>query len=284
MNKFTFLCGIAVMVANTTAHAQTNTRSITNMFPAGYKFRVLENDSPSKTTLGKFVREMGNPDPFINHLGSPTRYNFAISYQQKGYQYLDDVELAGQRAFEQSATYGLREVAVSYLPIGQYELGAENIGLWFVHGAIGNTAEEQSELVTPIPSASEVSWWNRARQDHLYDFGIRLFNTRPYVYGRLRLGHFENRPFATVSGRWYYDPRRNTDEIKIESVFAMPYDLGLAMGASVDPLRAGDNNSFSFRLQHITHNEILKAWSIGLVQNHSTTIVFQLDLPWPEKH
>ena len=283
MKKSLWIGGLLTTMTAVHAHAEvTDTNATKNLFPDNYQF-TLPARAPTYTTfLSKFVSEFGTPDTFVNHLGSPSMFQWATIYERGTVNYIEAINAAGQRSFEDAANYGLREAAISYFPVEEYESYAEATGISLLHGIIGNTAEEQRSMISAIPNASEYSWWRQARADGAYDYGLRPFNSSPYLYGHVRVGHYAGQPFATISGRWYYDVKHSSDHMAIESTFNMPRNYGFQVGTSFDPFKATDSQqtSFSFRLQHFESDSIIKSWSIGLQQNNHTTLVAQLDWAW----
>ena len=262
---------------------------IRQLFPADYPYRPFRKKPTDETFSSKFATEFSKPDTFVNHLGSPSMFQWVNMYEQGTQDPIQAFDDAGRRSFEDAASYGLREAVASYIPTEDYELRAKHIesrvkhiGISFVHGIIGNTAEEQRSLVSAIPNASEYSWLKQARADGLYDYGMRPFNSSPYLYGYTRVGHYVGQPFATISGRWYYDLKHNKEHMAIESIFSMPLNYGFQVGTSFDPFNANDSErtSFSFRLQHFKYDSVFKSWSVGLQQNGHTTLVAQLDWTW----
>ncbi len=279
MNKSLLLGGLLTTVA----HAGIgDTDALRNLFPADYPFQSLEKPPVYKTLLAKFVKEFGRPDTFINNMGSPSLFDRAVSFQQANYNDVTWINDKGQRSFGDAAGYGIREAAVSYFPVKEFESDIQDIGSRFTHVVIGDTAEEQRLMVSAIPNASEYSWMKQAREDGAYNYNLRPFNSSPYLHGYMKVGHFAGQSLATVSGRWYYDLRHSKDHMSFETIFNMQHNYGFQVGASFDPFNfnASDTTSCSMRLQHFGQNGIFKSWSIGVVQNSQTTLVAQLGWFW----
>ena len=278
MKKLCVICS-AIMLGYTVYSATPFTNSVLkDLFPTNYIFKPLDKPFECYTLGSKFAYRVGTSDTFANNLSVPSDMSWAWNYQHRGYDYLDEVNNAGRRSCEDSFNYGLRETAVSYFPVDQYESDIQDFGAHFFHGIIGNTAEEQQTIISATPSASSISWWKQARKNG-YDYGLRPFNSSPYLYGRFPLGSYQGQPWAVVSGRWYYTIRHNSEHIEVQTTFAMPYNYSFQIGVSVDPFRieaVNGGSSFSLRLQHVVNNTIFDSWWIGFEQNHQSTVVAAL--------
>ncbi|MEI8249030.1 MAG: hypothetical protein WCG07_00860 [Candidatus Taylorbacteria bacterium] len=258
-----------------------HTNATIEIFPPEYSYRHIEYTEPEKTLLAKWVGEMNrHPDPFINAFGNPAEYTWATRLQTARYDWNDTYNGAGQHAFESTAGDALREASVSYFPVEQYESWGEHALAWFIHGTIGNTAEAEHKTITAVPDASDVSWYSE-NQVKRFDGGVRLFDDRPYVYGRARIGSYQGRPFATVAGRWYYDIGRGSDRIELETTLAMPYKFNWKVAMQTDPFHFSDQNGavVSTYIQHVD-GSIFDHMSLGVVQNHETLVVAMANFKW----
>ena len=258
-----------------------STNATIPLFPPHYTYRDIERPESEKTLLAKWVGEMNrHPDPFINAFGNPSGYTWAVRLQNSRYDWNDTYAGAGQRAFESTAGDAFREASVSYFPVERYESWGEHALAWFVHGTIGNTAEAEHKAITAVPNASDATWYSED-QVKRFDGGVRLFDDRPYIYGRSRIGSFDGRPFATVAGRWYYDIRRGNDRMELETIFAMPYKFNWKVAMQTDPFHFGDQNGavVSTYIQHVD-GSIFDHMSLGVVQNHETLVVATANFKW----
>lgn len=182
-----------------------------------------------------FPRELGTKGTpaFLDRFGPGTALRWTRSFNSDGYDFHNRISSAG-RGFVQSMFINAgRETAVQWPEIEDWKDWAGNLFI----GTIGNTAEIGTESVSSIPTASELSLWQRMKDDGIVSYGIRLFDGNPYGYVGARWGHWHNEPIVLSLVRLRYDPIRLRPKIDAQITMPLPCSSQLTMGVSFDPSR-----------------------------------------------
>src|SRR2546430_16856771 len=97
----------------------------------------------------------------------------------------------------------LRIAAVEALPLDSWQDGWLHWAGHLIAGTIGNPEEQHLGLVSGSYSAVRSSWESASKETHL-QWGIRPWNTYPYLYVLAHAGRFEGQPLLTLEARAGY--------------------------------------------------------------------------------
>ena len=135
-------------------------------------------------------------------------------------------------------TDSLRIAAVEALPLDSWQNDWANWMGHLIASAIGNPEEQHLGLVSGSYSAVRSSWESASTEARV-QWGIRPWNTYPYIYILAHAGRFEGRPLLTLEARAGY---RLFDAPRIEARLTtqLPASFRIAGGMAFDPSRIGE--------------------------------------------
>ena len=250
----------------------------------------------------KFVEE-GPADPDINLFGAVTetvtkrgqiaslsRFGYANDFDiiraqfEKRYNSLEYFHRQGANMFlriirDTARIHTTRGLSVD--GIANAIILQEGPLLSIFDGSVGNIGEERQDAVS-VYSATESQfdylWKNSFQKNGVIAYGIRPFNSQPYVYATFGLGHLEGRPVTwNIRLRSDFD-NSGLDMLKIEqTVFVhLAKRANIAIGLSLYPTQVSDSDhglSASVRFERLVGAKFDKYWSIGASSNSRETVV-----------
>ena len=191
-------------------------------------------------TLGNKMERSGT-DATMDHFGPLTTLSYINLSDTIGYRTHDYISSTGRDTVERTAIDSLRETAATF-SIAQDWKWLDD--LWA--GSIGNTAEENYNVVSITPSESEKTFWQNIKSDGSMNYGIRLDN--PSIYTTIRAGHWLHNPLFIIHARINYRPinRSNAD---LDMAIPLPFGE-MSGGISFDLIGSRRATVTSFRISH----------------------------------
>jgi hypothetical protein len=234
------------------------------------------------TVLDSYSRELETRGTaaYIDEFGYPSMINWVRASDAKGYGINASVASAGKSVMRRTVLYSLRETAAE-MPLS---LGWRNWAENLFAGTIGNTAEGEINTLSPMPSATEASYWKQLQSDENLFYGFRPIEDRPYAYIGTQWGHSGDNPAAITLIRWHYDPLRTASKIDAQVSFPMPGRSQFSIGTSFQPERAvsaGFRPGMSTRwVWAFGHSPLDGGCFIGAVVGNGSRIDAGISFPW----
>jgi len=170
---------------------------------------------------------------FDRVLGPAAQLSWARRQNNLGYGSLDRFNSDGASLFTRIGVDSLRNAAVESFPT---EFWQEHWLGWFgnlINGTLGNSEEERVQLTTVSYSAVRSSWEKSGKSSSI-QWGLRPWNTSPYIYFLVQAGHFERRPVLTLESRAGYT-LFGSSKVEARLTLELPASFRIAASASMDP-------------------------------------------------
>lgn len=216
----------------------------TNQAAIPYSSDSIEWQSPPVMDVLKtrFLYEVGTSDDIVfdRLLGPASQLSWTRRQINSGYASIDRFTADGAGMMQKIGVDSLRTAAIEAFPLEAWQdhwLG------WFgniLAGTIGNP-EEEDIGITSIASSAVRSRWESETRDKSMEWGVRPWNTAPYVYLLTRGGHFDGKPLLTLETRMGYS-MSGSGKLENRLTLQLPASFRLAASASLDPARVGTSD------------------------------------------
>jgi len=170
---------------------------------------------------------------FDRILGPAAQLSWARRQNNLGYASVDRFNSDGASLFTRIGADSLRNAVVESFPT---EFWQEHWLGWFgnlINGTLGNSEEERVRLTTVSYSAVRSSW-EKSGKDTSFQWGLRPWNTSPYIYFLVQAGHFERKPLLTLESRAGYDIF-GSSKVEARLTVELPASFRIAASAAMDP-------------------------------------------------
>ena len=202
---------------------------------------TLQNANALDVLVDRFAREVTTDDRIVfdRFTGPPAQLAWMRTEIRFGAAAYESINGRGAGLFGTIGLDSLRIAAVDALPVESWQDGW---GRWAGHliaSAIGNPEEQHSALVSGSYSAIRSSWESASTETGI-QWGIRPWNTYPYVYILAHAGVFEGQPLLTFEAKAGY---RFLDAPRIEGRLTtqLPSSFRLAAGVGFGPSRMSEH-------------------------------------------
>lgn len=203
----------------------------------------------------RFFDEIGTSDDIVfdRVLGPASQLSWTRRQMNLQYASIERFNSDGAALFEKIGVDSLRTAAVEAFPV---ELWQDHWLGWigdFLTGTIGNPQEEDLRL-TSISASAVRSRWENDGNNASFQWGLRPWNTAPYVYLLERVGHFEGKPLLTLESRMGYS-MSGSGRFENRLTLQLPASFRLAGSASFNPEQMGSADpgatSFGITLERV---------------------------------
>jgi hypothetical protein len=198
---------------------------------------TLQNANALDVLVDRFSREVTSDDRLVfDRLVGPTaRLAWMRAENRSAAAAYDNINSQGRAMFAVIGVDSMRIAVVEALPLESWQEGWLRWAGQLIAGAIGNPEEQHLSLVSGSYSAMRSSW-ESASQETTLQWGIRPWNTYPYVYILTHAGRIEGHPLFTLEARAGY---RFFDAPRIEGRLTtqLPASFRIAGGVAFDPSR-----------------------------------------------
>ena len=230
---FSLICAVSILPIAQAAETNEDHPRFTVQDPV-----TLGNANALDVLIYRFSNQVMDSDRTVfDRISGPTAQLGKIRGENRfGGAFYDKLNRDGVGLFSTIGVDSLRIAAVDALPLDMWQ----NTSLrWLgklVNGVIGNPEEQHARLTSPSYSAVRSSWENLAG-DTGVQWGVRPWNTYPYVYVLAHAGRTDGKPLLTMAGRAGY---RFFDAPRIEGrvTFRLPASFRIAGGVGFDPSHA----------------------------------------------
>jgi hypothetical protein len=198
---------------------------------------TLQNANSLDVLVDRFAREVTTDDRLVfdRLVGPSARLAWMHAENRSSAAAYDGINARGAALFSTIGLDSLRIAAVEAMPLDSWQEGWLQWAGRLIAGALGNPEEQHLSLVSGSYSAMRSSWESASEQATL-QWGIRPWNTYPYVYVLAHAGRFEGQHLFTLEARAGY---RFFDAPRIEGRLTarLPASFRLAGGVAFDPSR-----------------------------------------------
>jgi len=231
------LCGAATFPTSGFADGETNQAAIPYSSPS----IALPNPPTMDVFTKRFFDEIGTSDDIVfdRLLGPASQLSSTRRQLNLRNGSIERFNSDGAGMFEKIGMDSLRTAAVEAFPVEVWQdhwLGW--LGDLFT-GTIGNPEEEDLRITSVAASAVRSRWEGDGRAASL-QWGVRPWNTSPYVYLLSGVGHFEGKRLLTLETRMGYSVY-GSGKFENRLTLQLPAAFRLAGSASFIPERMGSN-------------------------------------------
>jgi hypothetical protein len=267
------------------AEAQVSGTNDTNRASMKLLESLDQGDSGAHSLAWKtrFSYELGKSSALLyDRLGPVSALEIMRIFEQNRAQGLEIIDSRAKSAFERVTQNGAQETALAILPIEAWigrimpEENLQSFGRRLLTGAFGHTAEEETSDLPITYSASEQVWRIERETEGNYAWGIRP-RRAPYIFGTANLGHWNERPAASIIGRVRYLPLDRI-QISANATVPLPNSFEVTVGALSEPLHLGETTTASVRIERVGRRSVV---FMGLEHNDRENLfVCGLNLVW----
>jgi hypothetical protein len=198
---------------------------------------TLQNANALDVLVDRFSREVTSDDRLVfdRLVGPSARLAWMRTENRSAVGAYDNINSRGTAMFAVMGLDSMRIAAVEALPLDSWEDGWLQWAGRLIAGAVGNPEEQHLSLVSGSYSAIRSSW-ESASKDTILQWGVRPWNTYPYLYILTHAGRFEGHPLFTLEARAGY---RLFDAPRIEGRLTtqLPASFCIAGAVAFDPSR-----------------------------------------------
>ena len=236
---FFYAVAISVGAAN---ESQTNEADLYYASP----YLGISVPDESHSTVERLFREITSSDDVVfDRLSTVAARLDRINQQDRlGYGSREGLNAAGARLFGRIGLDSLRSFVAGALPLEMWQDSWEGWFGNFLAGTIGNPEEEHLRS-TSISYSAVRTTWERGNDDAGIQWGIRPWQTSPYVYVLAKAGHYEGRSLIMAEGRAGYT-MLGSSKIEGRVALALPASFQLSAGAALDPARMNSDGGTHF--------------------------------------
>lgn len=246
---------------------------------------------PIPGITGTYARELNSVQRlYFDRFGYPANIDWILRSDDGSYSIHENFASSGKNLFSDSLIYSARETAVKTAPLAEWEHSTEQWGrdnenaaswimrffAWTVRTAIGNTAEEDLNIVSATPSYQSLKHlrkFNWQSENGIWRtlYGWRPWRDNPYVYLNNAIGHNKDRPLIYTSLRCYgYLRPSDFGLLKLETqaIITLTKQSQLVFGAALYPFNIDSPEhptSASLRLEKVICGGV---GSIGATTSH----------------
>ncbi len=237
---------------------------------------AIEMKDPDTSVFGRYLHELRIADRiYYDRFGHPSRTDWLFLQDLYGYGIHESLARGGKNVVFDAILDSARETAVDVVPFEAWgqsveEWGQTNtynpswmarVASWTIRTSIGNTEEEDIEMVSAKTSYRSISRlkrfsWQNGDGSWKTIYGWRVWRDNPYVYLNNSIGHFKDRPLIYTSVRCYgYLRPGDFGLIKLETqaTVAISDRTQMVIGGSFCPLddERPDSAALSIRLERV---------------------------------
>jgi hypothetical protein len=229
---------------------------------------TLENHLDLDVLRETFIDEVATSEDIVfdRVLGPVAQLSWARRQNNLGYASLERFNAEGASMFAKVGLDSLRNAAVEAFPTDFWQDHWLGWFASFVSGTLGNSEEERVQLTTVSYSAVRSSWEKSGRNTSI-QWGLRPWNTSPYLYFLVQAGHFEGRPLLTLESRAGYT-LFGSSKVEARLTLELPASFRLAASAAMDPGRVNSGEPGS-RFVGVTLERL-----IGLAGSNPTALFY----------
>lgn len=218
----------------------------TNGYWGSFKLQLLGGPDNTDGSLVKaFANAMDRRAYNIadNRLGLGSLFKNTQVALHKGGPSLDYYNNLGHGTFDSILEYSAREAVVDELPVKQWEDASASYAkkalVFLLKGSIGNTEEEDANLVSATPQSETMnpSWWQENKDKGIRSTGIRVLRRSPYAYVSFGVGHVNHRP-VIVDCRLYsmlFDHNTGTPRLSVRTIIPLSERSNFNIGGELYP-------------------------------------------------
>ena len=205
---------------------------------------LVENRLEMDVLKEHFIDEVGTSEDvvFDRVFGPAAELAWVRRLNTLHYGAVERFNSEGANLFSRIGVDSLRDAAVEAFPT---DFWTDHWLGWFanlVSGTIGNSEEERIQLTSVSYSAVRSAWERSGTAT--FQWGLRPWNTTPYVYFLLQAGHFEGKPLLTLESRAGYTIM-GSSKVETRLTLALPASCRIAASASMDPGRVNSGDAGS---------------------------------------
>ena len=261
---------ILILRAQLSAAEGTNTNQVTAIYVT-----ALESKDPVPADFWDAYKHkwLHKDHLFIDRFGATAGLDLTEQMVSQRYGFFGQQAFNLRDASVRSAVDSLRDTAVQWLPLEEWEYAAGGtFRNWFgdltadlIEGSFGNSVEQENDLLAISYSATDAAWKSKMRASSRVQFGIRPGSQ--YAYFSANIGSLHNRPIL-ISDFRYYLTRNGSGVIRTQLTMPFSDSVYLSGAFSCDPtdMSAHGRNppSASLVLEKVIGNYLIDNAFIGV--------------------
>jgi|GEM_PF-1755212 hypothetical protein len=196
-------------------------------------------------TYLEYIQKSGSVSAF-DSVGWSSDPDWILRGEYNGYSVISEWNNEGESVIRRSFLNAGREMAAHSEVVEKWRNwdGLEGWFAWLFAGTVGNTAEEQLDPISPMATASQISWWQTRREDESMLFAPHFLDERPYLYQSSVWKNHSGKPILFEDIRLRYVPS-DSMLVEEETIIPLTSSWQIVGGFSIDPIHLNGSRSDS---------------------------------------